>query len=103
MFEGLEILDAIQLNFSQGGLLILNFTLFFIMFGVALEIKLDHIKEVFIKPKVVVSVTYQNIQKSPGYSSGYALRFPRIMHYRPERGVYDIASLDEIKKDAERK
>ncbi|OIO43910.1 hypothetical protein AUJ64_01265 [Candidatus Pacearchaeota archaeon CG1_02_39_14] len=60
-------------------------------------------RKVFIKPKVVVSVTYQNIQKSPGYSSGYALRFPRIMHYRPERGVYDIASLDEIKKDAERK
>ncbi len=54
MFEGLEILDAIQLNFSQGGLLILNFTLFFIMFGVALEIKLDHIKEVFIKPKAAI-------------------------------------------------
>ncbi|MDP4039062.1 MAG: ATP-dependent DNA ligase [Candidatus Pacearchaeota archaeon] len=53
-----------------------------------------------VKPKVVVSVTYQNIQKSPRYSSGFALRFPRITHYRPERGIYDIATLKEIGKEA---
>lgn len=55
-----------------------------------------------VKPKVVVSVTYQNIQPSPTYSSGYALRFPRITHYRPERGIRDIASLDDIKREVER-
>lgn len=54
---------------------------------------------VHVRPKVVVSVTYQNIQPSPTYSSGFALRFPRISHYRPERGIKDIATLDEIKKD----
>ncbi|MDO8509016.1 MAG: ATP-dependent DNA ligase [Nanoarchaeota archaeon] len=53
-------------------------------------------KEVKIKPKLVVSVTYQNIQKSSAYSSGYALRFPRITHFRPERGIHDIASLKDI-------
>ncbi|HLC31098.1 MAG TPA: ATP-dependent DNA ligase [Candidatus Nanoarchaeia archaeon] len=53
-----------------------------------------------VKPKIVVSVTYQNIQKSPSYSSGYALRFPRITRVRFDRGVKDIASLDEIKKEA---
>jgi len=52
-----------------------------------------------VKPKVVISVTYQNIQKSSKYSSGMALRFPRITHYRPERGIYDIANLKEIKED----
>lgn len=52
-----------------------------------------------VKPKVIVSVTYQNIQKSPTYSSGYALRFPRITHYRPERGVQDIASLQDIERE----
>jgi DNA ligase 1 len=57
-------------------------------------------RHVVIKPKAVVSVTYQNIQKSPRYSSGYALRFPRITHYRPERGIYDIASLKDIEKEA---
>ena len=56
-------------------------------------------KEVRVKPKIVVSVTYQNVQKSPSYNSGYALRFPRITHYRPERGIHDIATLKEIEKE----
>jgi len=57
-------------------------------------------KVVKVKPKIVVSVTYQNIQKSPSYSSGWALRFPRITAYRPDRGVGDIASLGDIEKEA---
>lgn len=57
---------------------------------------------VYVKPKIIVSVTYQNIQKSPSYSSGYALRFPRITHYRPERGIYDIASLEDMKREAKK-
>lgn len=52
-----------------------------------------------VKPNVVVSVTYQNVQPSPTYNSGYAMRFPRITHYRPERGKHDIATLDDIKKE----
>ncbi len=52
--EGIESLDYIRLNFTQDGLFLLNFTLFFIMFGVALEIKLKQVKEVFIKPKAAI-------------------------------------------------
>ena len=52
-----------------------------------------------VKPKIVVSVIYQNIQKSPSYSSGYAMRFPRIIRYRPDRGIKDIASLKDVKKE----
>src|SRR3989338_3576388 len=55
-----------------------------------------------IKPEVVVSVTYQNIQESPSYDSGYALRFPRISHYRPDRVIKDIVSIDDIKKEAKK-
>jgi len=55
--------------------------------------------KVYVKPSVVVSVTYQNIQVSPTYSSGFALRFPRITHYRPERGIHDIATLYDIKRE----
>lgn len=58
--------------------------------------------QVRIKPVVVVSVTYQNIQASQSYSSGYALRFPRISHYRPDRSIKDIVSLDEIKKEVKK-
>jgi DNA ligase 1 len=55
-----------------------------------------------VKPKIVVSVTYQNVQKSPRYSSGFALRFPRITHYRPERGTFDIATIKEIEKETKK-
>lgn len=57
---------------------------------------------VHVKPTVIVSVTYQNIQPSPTYSSGFALRFPRITHYRPERGSRDIVTLDDIRKETVR-
>lgn len=56
--------------------------------------------KVYVKPKIVVSVTYQNIQKSPEYSSGYAMRFPRITNYRPDRNTEDIATLKDIERAA---
>jgi len=56
-------------------------------------------KKVTIKPKIVVQVHYQDLQRSPNYESKWALRFPRITLLREDRGVYDIASLEEIEKD----
>ncbi len=52
-----------------------------------------------IKPFYVVTVLYQNIQKSPTYSSGLALRFPRIKTLRPDKSVSDIATLKEVQKE----
>lgn len=59
-------------------------------------------KEVKVHPKVVVSVTYQNIQGSPSYDSGFAMRFPRITQYRPDYHLKDIATLDDIKAEVEK-
>jgi DNA ligase-1 len=56
-------------------------------------------KTVSIKPKIVVAVTYQEIQKSPNYNSGWALRFPRFTNLRPDKPLSEIATLEEIKKD----
>ena len=61
----------------------------------------EHGKSVEIKPKIVVSVTYQEIQKSPTYNSGFALRFPRFTSLRPDRSAGDVSTLEEIKKDFE--
>ena len=61
----------------------------------------DKGNRVFVQPKIVVSVTYQNIQPSPSYSSGYALRFPRITHYRPDRTTSDIATLADLARAAQ--
>ncbi|MFH1425251.1 MAG: ATP-dependent DNA ligase [archaeon] len=59
-------------------------------------------KEVRVKPKIIVSVTYQNIQGSPSYESGFAMRFPRIVNYRPDKHLNQIATLDEIKTEVKR-
>jgi len=56
-------------------------------------------KDVKIKPKIIVAVTYQEIQESPNYSSGWALRFPRITSLRPDKHLSEIASLQEIEKE----
>ncbi|MBU2576580.1 MAG: ATP-dependent DNA ligase [Nanoarchaeota archaeon] len=60
----------------------------------------EHGRNIRVRPEIVVTVQYQNIQKSPTYSSGYALRFPRITRLREDRGVGDIATLGEIEKEA---
>lgn len=60
----------------------------------------EHGKSVTVRPEIVVTVQYQNIQKSPTYTSGYALRFPRISRLREDRGVGDIATIDEIREEA---
>ncbi len=60
----------------------------------------EHGRKIKVRPEVVVTVQYQNIQKSPTYSSGYALRFPRITRLREDRGVSDIATLEELGKEA---
>jgi len=55
-------------------------------------------REVKLKPKVVVEIVFEEIQQSPSYSSGYALRFPRILRLREDKGVRDISTLKEIEK-----
>ncbi|MEA3444162.1 MAG: bile acid:sodium symporter family protein [Bacteroidota bacterium] len=51
MNETLRTMDEVRLNFNPDGLLLLNITLAFIMFGVAMGIKIEHFKELFRNPK----------------------------------------------------
>ena len=54
MKEQLESLSDLTINFGQGGTTIVNILLAFIMFGVALGIKLDTFKDVFKNPKSLI-------------------------------------------------
>lgn len=49
-------------------------------------------RHVDIKPAIVVEVGYEEIQKSPTYESGYALRFPRVLRLRTEDKKPDQAN-----------
>ncbi|MCF7865900.1 ATP-dependent DNA ligase [Candidatus Woesearchaeota archaeon] len=53
-------------------------------------------RELVVKPSVVISIEYEEIQKSPGYSSGFALRFPRVKLLRSDRRSDEITTLEEV-------
>jgi len=53
---------------------------------------------VYVQPKIVVEVAYSEIQKSPKYESGYALRFARILRIRYDKSPYDITTLEEVRE-----
>ncbi|HDN83456.1 MAG TPA: ATP-dependent DNA ligase [Candidatus Altiarchaeales archaeon] len=55
-------------------------------------------KEVVLKPRVVVEVGYEEIQKSPKYTSGYALRFPRLIRIRYDKSVEEADTLSRLEK-----
>ena len=56
-------------------------------------------KEVKLKPQIVIEVEYEEIQKSPTYDSGFALRFPRLIRLRNlDKKPKDATSMDYIKK-----
>ena len=51
-----------------------------------------------VKPEKVVEVLAAEIQESPTYSSGYALRFARIVNIREDKGPEDVMTLGELEK-----
>jgi len=44
-------------------------------------------REVKLRPEVIIEVAYEEIQKSPKYESGYALRFPRLIGFKNDRNL----------------
>lgn len=65
-------------------------------------------KIVSVKPRIVIEVGYEEIQKSSKYASGYALRFPRLLKIRDtaDKGPEDvnaIADMDKLFKMQKRK
>jgi DNA ligase-1 len=51
---------------------------------------------------VVVEVAYNEIQQSPQYPSGLALRFARIVHIRDDKAPDEATPLDELRRLYER-
>jgi len=51
-------------------------------------------REIKVRPKVIVEVEYEEIQKSPNYDFGYALRFPRMKQFREDKE--DSDSIEKV-------
>jgi DNA ligase-1 len=57
---------------------------------------------VFVKPSIVVEVTFNEIQSSPHYKSAFALRFARITRFRDDKRPEDADTLERLKALYER-
>jgi len=53
-------------------------------------------RHVVVKPKMILEIEYEEIQKSPSYASGFALRFPRVLRLREDKK--DVSTLSLVKK-----
>jgi DNA ligase 1 len=51
-----------------------------------------------VEPKIVLEVAFNNIMKSDRHSSGYALRFPRIVRLRPDKLPEEADTMDTVKE-----
>jgi DNA ligase-1 len=54
-----------------------------------------------VEPSVVIEVAFDNVQRSDRHSSGFALRFPRIVRLRPDKPPEEIDTLETVRAIAE--
>jgi DNA ligase-1 len=55
-----------------------------------------------VRPAVVVEVAFNEIQRSPTYPSGFALRFARIARLRPDKRPADATTISDLRERFER-
>jgi DNA ligase-1 len=58
---------------------------------------------VYVEPKLVVEIAFNNIQASPHYPGGLALRFARVKRYRPDKSAEDTDTIDTVRAIYERR
>jgi DNA ligase 1 len=51
-----------------------------------------------VEPRIVLEVAFNNIMKSDRHSSGYALRFPRIVRLRPDKLPEEADTTERVKE-----
>jgi DNA ligase-1 len=66
-----------------------------------LAVKDEHRRTVVV-PKIVVEVAYNEIQRSPKYKSGMALRFARITKLRPDKTPEEADTIQRVREIYER-
>lgn len=54
--------------------------------------------DVWVKPSLVVEILADEITRSPIHKAGLALRFPRLIKFRDEKGPDETTTLEELQK-----
>jgi DNA ligase-1 len=51
---------------------------------------------VFVRPELVVEIAFSDVQKSPRYPAGLALRFARVKRYRPDKSAQEADTIETV-------
>jgi DNA ligase 1 len=52
---------------------------------------------VYVEPKLVVEIAFNDIQASPHYPGGLALRFARVKRYRPAKRPEEADTIETVR------
>jgi DNA ligase-1 len=63
----------------------------------ALEVERDGMT-VFVRPELVVEIAFSDVQESPRYPAGLALRFARVKRYRPDKAASEADTLATVQE-----
>jgi DNA ligase-1 len=53
---------------------------------------------VYVRPELVVEVAFNDVQTSPTYPGGLALRFARVKRYRPDKQAAEADTVDAVRR-----
>ncbi len=53
---------------------------------------------VHVKPELVVEIAFNDVQESPQYPGGLALRFARVKRYRTDKRAEEADTIDEVRR-----
>lgn len=62
------------------------------------EVHKTLIPDVWVAPSLIVEIAADEITQSPNHSSGYALRFPRLVKFRDDKKYTQGTDLEELKE-----
>jgi DNA ligase-1 len=51
-----------------------------------------------VRPELVVEIAFNDLQESPHYPGGLALRFARVKGYRPDKQATDADTIDTVRR-----
>ena len=52
---------------------------------------------VYVRPELVVEIAFNDLQASPHYPGGLALRFARVKAYRPDKRAEEADTIDTVR------
>ncbi|MBN6057638.1 ATP-dependent DNA ligase [Nonomuraea sp. RK-328] len=52
---------------------------------------------VTLRPELVVEIAFDGVQRSPRYAGGMALRFARVLRYRPDKRAQDADTVETVR------